>query len=125
MDEGVPSAQGEQKRDAARGDLRVELCAVFERFERAVERLAPGLRLVVVLDQGEADRPLDLGRELAHPGDLEFGSVGVVSGGAGRGDLVDAGSKFSERLADTEELVLGGERAGDGLAVDRAVGKRP
>ena len=53
------------------------------------------------------------------------GADDVLAGGAGRGQLEDAGAELAEGGADAEELVLGGIGAGHGLAVDGPVGDRP
>ena len=57
-------------------------------------------------------------------------SISALGGGevlaerARRGQLEHAGAELAEHPADAEQLVLGGERAGHGLAVDGPVGER-
>ena len=62
--------------------------------------------------------------ELAHPRHLALGRGEVLAERAGGRELEHAGAELAEHAADAEQLVLGGERAGHGLAVDRHVRDR-
>ena len=66
-------------------------------------------------------RPIG-GREPAHPVHLLGRRDDVLAGRTRRGQLEHAGAELAERGADAEQLVLGRERAGHGLAVDGRVG---
>ena len=91
---------------------------------RELEHAAPRLGVVVVLGQRERDRAVDRGRQLAHPRHLALGRGEVLAERAGRRELEDAGAELAEHAADAEQLVLGGERAGHRLTVDRHVRDR-
>ena len=100
-------------------------CAPSAAASRAqLEHPPPRLGIVVVLRERERDRPADRGRELAHPRHLALGRGEVFAERARGRELEHAGAELAEHAADAEQLVLGRERAGHRLAVDRHVRDR-
>ena len=69
-------------------------------------------------------RSADGRRQLAHPGHLALRCREVLTQRAGGRELEDPGTELTERAADAEQLVFGGERAGHRLTVDRHVRDR-
>ena len=78
---------------------------------------------MIVLRQRKGDRSPDRRRELPHPGHLAVRGREILTERA-RGGGSNAAAELAEHPTDAEELVLGGEGAGDGFAVDRHVRDR-
>ncbi len=85
---------------------------------------APEVRRRVDLDHAERDRPVDLGAQALHPLQFLLGRDDVLAGDALRGQLEDGPPAGCHGPAEAEQLVLGGERSGNRLAVDGSVAER-
>ena len=120
----VEGLESEQQAERAARDLRADRHALVVRLAREVEHLLPLVGVEVVLEQRERDRAPGLAREPAHPVHLLLGRGEVLAHHARRRELEHARAGVGERAAHREQLVLGRVRAGDRLAVDRAVGDR-
>ena len=68
---------------------------------------------------------MDGGRQPSHPVDLLLRPDDVLAGRPHGSQLEHPGAQLGEGAADAEQLVLGGEGAGHGLAVDGEVGDGP
>ena len=91
-------------------------------LEGEVEHPLPLVGILIVLDHRERHRSVDLCREPQHPVHLAVGAVEVLAEHTGRRELEDARARGGESASHREQLVLGRERPGHGLAVDGAVG---
>ncbi len=114
----------DQQAERAPRDLRIDLRAVAHRVRGELEQLAPELRRGVDLEHRERDRPARLGREAAHPVELGLRRDDVLARCARARELEHAAPELAEHAPEPEQLVLGRERAGHGLARDRAVRDR-
>ncbi|CAG7209929.1 hypothetical protein PICSAR30_03446 [Mycobacterium avium subsp. paratuberculosis] len=122
--ETVMALEPDHHAERARRDLRVQAGAGRVRIGGQVQHLAPQVRVGVHLDQRERHRPVDLAAEPAHPVQLLLGPDDVLARGPLRGQLEHRLTAGRHGAAQTEQLLLGGERAGHGLAVHRAVAHR-
>ena len=120
----MEGGEAEQDRDGAPVHLGAQGHALGRRLGRQVELAAPRRRVGVVLGEGEGHRAPGGCGQAAHPRHLPLGRGQILAQGAGRGELEHACAQLAEHGADAEELVLGGERARHGLAVDGPVGQR-
>ncbi len=121
--EDVVGLEAGQQPERAGGDLRAQVGAGVDRLQREVHQLPPQVRGGVQLEEGEADRAVDLGAEARHPVDLLVRIRGVQPVDGGRGQLEHAAADLAQRAADAEQLVFRGEGAGDRLAVHGTVGQ--
>ena len=113
--------QTEQQADRPTGDLRVQRDPVVGGLPDQVEHALPVVGGHVVLDEGVGDRAVGLRRQAPHPAQLAVRGRQVLALDARRGQLEHPPTASGQHVAEREQLVLGGEGAGHGLAVERPV----
>ncbi len=124
MAEAVVALEADHHAERARRDLGVQPAARRVRVRGEVQHLAPQVRVGVHLDQRERHRSVDLAAQPPHPVQFLLRGDDVLARGSLRGQLEHRLAAGRHGAAKTEQLVLGGERAGHGLAVHRAVSHR-
>ena len=117
--EGMRGAiEAQEEPGGPRRDLSHELGALGVGTLGRLEQALPLRRIEIVLQQRERHGAPAVEREALHP--RELGLFGREI----RGHLEDAAAGLGHAATDPDDLVLGGERSGDRLAVDGPVQHR-
>jgi len=117
--------QADEHAERSARHLRVALGSIGAGLERFGQEHSPLLGIVLHLVHAEGDRSPDLGRELAHPRHLHRSLDHVQPVGSGGRQLEHTGTGIAQGVPQCEQLVVGGERTGDGLAVHGPVPEHP